>query len=144
LGMAARLLHTGHTVTVYNRTTAKADPLVSEGARLASTAREACEGVDAVIAMTADDDASRAVWLGDDGILAGDPAPHAFAVECSTLSHDWVLELSAAAAKRGLRYVDAPVTGLPGAAAAGDLTLLVGAAVDDLEACRPLLSVLSQ
>ena len=142
--MAARLLATGHTVTVFNRTRAKADPLVRAGARLALTAREACDGAEAIISMTADDPASRAVWLGSEGILAANPAPGAFAVECSTISHDWVLELSAAAAKRGLRYLDAPVTGLPEVAAAGGLTLLVGAAADDLQACRPLLDALSQ
>ena len=142
--MAARLLATGHTVTVFNRTPAKADPLVRAGARLARTAREACDGAEAIISMTADDPASRAVWLGSEGILAANPAPGAFAVECSTISHDWVLELSAAAAKRGLRYLDAPVTGLPEVAAAGGLTLLVGAAADDLQACRPLLDALSQ
>ncbi len=43
--------------------------------------------------MTADDEASRAVWLGADGVLAGDLAAGAFAIECSTLSHDWVLKL---------------------------------------------------
>ena len=54
-------------------------------------------------------------------------APDALAIECSTLSHDWVLELAAQVHERGFRYVDAPVTGLPDAAAAGTLTLLVGA-----------------
>ncbi len=77
--------------------------------------------------MVSDDVASRAVWLGADGVLAGDPAPDALAIECSTLSHDWVLELSAAVATNNLRYLDCPVTGLPDAAAAGQLTLLVGA-----------------
>jgi 3-hydroxyisobutyrate dehydrogenase len=142
--MASRLLATGHTVTVYNRTPEKADPLVSAGARRASTPREACAGAEAIVSMTADDDASRAVWLGARGILAADLPPGTFAVECSTLSHDWVLELSAAATKRHLRYIDAPVTGLPEAAAAGALTLLVGAGADDLRAARPLLEALSR
>lgn len=144
LGMATRLLKAGHTMTVYNRSPAKADSLIREGAHLAHTPREACDGADAIVCMVADDNASRTVWLGDHGILAGDHAPGAFAVECSTLSHDWVLELSTAAAKRGLRYLDAPVTGLPDAAAAGDLTLLVGGAGDDLRACHSLLAVISR
>ena len=143
-GMAMRLLTTGHAVTVYNRTPAKADALVQAGARLARTPREAADGAEAIISMTADDEASRAVWLGANGALAANLAPGAFAVECSTLSHDWVLELSAAAVKRGLRYLDAPVTGPPEAAAAGALTLLVGAAADDLQAGRPLLATLSE
>jgi 3-hydroxyisobutyrate dehydrogenase len=143
-GMATRLLATGHAVAVYNRTPAKAEPLVRAGVRLAGTPREACDGAEAIFSMTADDNASRTVWLGADGVLAASLAPGAFAVECSTLSHDWVLELSAAAVKRRLRYIDAPVTGPPDAALAGALTLLVGAAADDLEACRPLLEALSQ
>jgi 3-hydroxyisobutyrate dehydrogenase len=142
--MASRLLATGHTVTVYNRTPGKAEPLVTAGARRASTPREACAGAEAVVSMTADDIASRAVWLGPDGILAADLPPGTFAVECSTLSLDWVMELSTAASKRALRYIDAPVTGLPEAAAAGALTLLVGAAADDLRAARGLLEALSR
>jgi 3-hydroxyisobutyrate dehydrogenase len=83
------------------------------------------------------------VWLGADGVLAGEPAPDALAVECSTLSHDWVLELAAAATARHLRYLDAPVTGLPDAAAAGQLTLLVGGEPADVAAAEPLLRELS-
>jgi 3-hydroxyisobutyrate dehydrogenase len=93
--------------------------------------------------MVSDDVASRAVWLGVDGALAGDLAPDAFAIECSTLSHDWVRELSAAAATNNLRYLDCPVTGLPDAAAAGQLTLLVGGEPADVEAAEPLLRPLS-
>ena len=141
--MASRLLATGRTVSVYNRTSAKADPLVRAGARLAATPRDACDGVEAIISMTANDESSRALWFGSDGILAANPAPRAFAIECSTLSHDWVLELAAAAVARGLRYLDTPVTGLPEVAAAGGLTLLVGAAPEDLQACRPLLEALA-
>lgn len=142
-GMAGCLLRAGHEVALYNRSRAKAEPLAAQGARIAASPREAVEGAEAVFAMVSDDAASRAVWLGDDGVLAGDPAPSAFAVECSTLSYDWVGELTAAAASKGLRYIDCPVTGLPDVAAAGELTLLVGAEPDDLAACRPLLAALS-
>jgi 3-hydroxyisobutyrate dehydrogenase len=143
LGIASRLLAAGHELVVYNRTATKSEPLVRRGARFAPTPREACNGVDAIIAMTADDVSSRAVWLRADGILAADFAPQALGVECSTLSHDWVMELAGEATSRGLRYIDAPVTGLPEAAAAGTLTLLVGAAAEDLEAARPLLAAFS-
>jgi 3-hydroxyisobutyrate dehydrogenase len=142
--MAARLLATGYTVTVYNRSPGKAEPLARAGARVAGTPRAAGDGADAVVAMTADDESSRAVWLGADGILSANLAPGAFAVECSTLSHDWVMELSAMTAKRDLRYLDAPVTGLPDLAAVGGITLLVGASAEDLRGGRPLLEALSQ
>src|SRR5262245_1971583 len=141
--MASRLLARGYEITVYNRTTERARTLVEAGAKLARTAREACMGAEAIVAMTADDVASRAVWLGDDGALAAELAPRALAIECSTVSHEWAVELAGRAAQRGLRYIDAPVTGLPDAAAAGELTLLVGAHGPDLEAARPLLDALA-
>jgi 3-hydroxyisobutyrate dehydrogenase len=141
-GMAARLLSAGHTVTVYNRNVARTAPLVAAGARAASTPRDACTGADAAFSMTADDDSSRAVWLGESGGLAALP-PRAFVIECSTVSHDWALDLAQAAQSRGLRYLDAPVTGLPDAAASGALTLLVGASAEDLESARALLEPLA-
>jgi len=142
-GMARRLLEAGHELRVYNRTGSKAAEFERRGARLCVTPREASTDAEAVFAMTADDASSRSVWLGSDGVLAARLAPRAFAIECSTLSRSWVMELAAQARARNVRYVDAPVTGLPDAAAAGALTLLVGADRDDLEAARPLLSVIS-
>ena len=94
--------------------------------------------------MVADDEASQAIWCGPDGVLAASLDPGVFAIECSTLSHGWVMDLSARALARGLRYIDAPVTGLPDAAAAGTLTLLVGAEYVDLKAARALLGVVAE
>jgi 3-hydroxyisobutyrate dehydrogenase len=141
--IAARLLTAGHEVVVTNRTPARVDELVRRGARAVATPAEAVSAVDAVLVMVSDDDASRSVWLGPDGILSGAVPSGALALECSTLSHDWVLELATAVAARGLRYIDAPVTGLPDAAAGGTLTLLIGADPADLEAAGPLLTPLA-
>jgi 3-hydroxyisobutyrate dehydrogenase len=144
LGMASRLLEAGHQLNVYNRTAARAESLVRRGAHLYGTPKAACEGVQAVISMVADDTASQAIWLRHDGILAADPAKDACAVECSTLSHDWVMQLATQCTARGLRYIDAPVTGLPDAAATGSLTLLVGASPGDLDAVRGILGAMSE
>ncbi len=130
--MARRLLEAGHALHVYNRTASRAAELARLGATCFATPAAACEGADAIVSMVADDFASRAVWLGSQGILASKPAAHALAVECSTLSHAWVSDLSREARRHGFRYIDAPVTGLPEAAAAGELTLLVGASPEDL------------
>jgi 3-hydroxyisobutyrate dehydrogenase len=142
-GMASRLVRAGHEVTVFNRTASKADTLRSLGVRVASSPKAACTGAQAIFSMVADDGASRAVWLGAEGALAAELAPGTMLIECSTLSYEWVNELAAMAETRSLRYVDAPVTGLPDAAAAGTLTLLVGATTEDLDAARPLLDVVS-
>jgi len=142
-GMAARLLAAGYSVTVYNRSMERARPLAAAGARVAATPYQACAGAAAAFSMTADDESSRAVWGGERGGLAA-LAPGAFVIECSTISHDRALELAGAAQGRNLRYLDAPVTGLPDAAAAGALTLLVGAAAADLDAARDLLAPLAQ
>ncbi len=143
-GMARRLLDVGHELRLFNRSPARAAPLVAAGARSFATPGDACSGAAAVVSMVSDDHASREVWLGPDGALSGALAAGAFAIECSTLSHDWVLELNHEASRRGLRYIDSPVTGLPEAALAGELTLLVGAQSRHLEEARPLLSALGR
>src|SRR5271168_1253786 len=70
-GMAANWLAKGFGLTVWNRTRARTQALADKGARVATTPREAAEGADCVFAMVADDGASRSVWLGADGALAG-------------------------------------------------------------------------
>ncbi len=142
-GMAGRLLAAGHEVVLWNRTRARAEALRQQGARAGSSPADTVEGADAVVAMLADDAASRAIWEGANGALSA-MAPGALAIECSTLSAAWVAELAATAKVRGMRYIDCPVTGLPAAAADGKLTLLVGAAPDDLQAARPYLETFSE
>lgn len=150
LGMAGRLLAAGHSLKLYNRTISKAAPLVRSGALPCATVAQACRDAEAIIVMVADDAASRDVWLGAEGVLAGREvgggavAGAPLAIECSTLSHEWVTELAVAVAGRGLRYLDAPVTGLPETAAAGELTSLVGAAGADLDAARGILGAFSR
>lgn len=143
-GMARRLLDCGHELRVFNRTASRGDDLARRGAIQCNTPREACAGAHAVVSMVADDPASRAVWYGPDGVLAANLAPNSLAIECSTLSYQWVLELGAKATAQGLRYLDAPVTGLPDTAAAGELTLLVGGDPEHLSAARRLLTAFSK
>ncbi len=142
-GMAGRLIDAGHDVHVYNRTSARAEPLVTRGATLASSPAEAATGADAIFAMVGDDVASRALWSGANGVLSAELKPGTLAIECSTLSHDWVMELSAQAREAGLDYLDCPVTGLPEAAANGLLTLFLGGAQPTIDKAMPLLEPLS-
>ncbi len=141
LGMATCLLRAGHDVSVWNRSPGKAGPAVAAGAHLAATPAEAAQDADAVFAMLADDPASRDVWLGEHGAMAV-MRPGTFAIECSTLTRRHVLQMAQEARDRKLRFIDCPVTGRPDAAAAGNLTMLVGAEDGDLEAIRPLLLAL--
>jgi 3-hydroxyisobutyrate dehydrogenase len=141
-GMAGRYLDAGFAVAVWNRSKAKAEDLIERGARWASSPADAAVEADAMVTMVADDEASRAVWLGKDG-LATRAKPGTIAIECSTVSYNHALDLARELRGRGLIYIDCPVTGLPDAAASGKLTLLVGADSADLELARPLLAPLS-
>ena len=143
LGMASRLVAKGHDVAVWNRSPEKARPVVALGARLAPTPAAAATGAEVVLTMLADDPASEAVWLGPDGALAV-MQPGTTAIECSTLTRRFVLELASKVRARGIRFIDCPVTGRPNVAAQGKLTLLVGADPADLEAVRPLLEEISE
>lgn len=142
-GMAANWLKKGFSLAVYNRTRSKAEPLAAQGARVADTPRQAAEDADIIVAMVGDDTASRAVWLGDDGALAG-VKPGAVLVECSTLTPDWVRELAEQARAQGCEFLDAPVTGSKAAAAGGQLNLFVGAEAGTLEKARPALEAISK
>jgi 3-hydroxyisobutyrate dehydrogenase-like beta-hydroxyacid dehydrogenase len=140
-GMAGRLLGAGHRLRVWNRSAVKAHDLVAAGARLGQTPADAARGADAVFAMVADDIASEAVWNGPQGALEV-MSRGALVIESSTLSTSHVANLARAASARGLAYLDCPVAGLPPAAAAGELTLLVGGTPETLERARPLLTPL--
>jgi 3-hydroxyisobutyrate dehydrogenase len=140
-GMAGRYLDAGFEVAVWNRSKAKADDLIARGALWATSPANAAVDADAVVTMVADDEASRSVWLGKDG-AAADVKAGTLAIECSTVSHRHALEMARELSSRGLIYIDCPVTGLPEAAAAGKLTLLVGADPADLEKAQPYLSPL--
>jgi 3-hydroxyisobutyrate dehydrogenase len=138
-GMAANWLSKGFEVSVWNRTRAKAEPLAAKGAKIAATAREAAAGADFIFAMVADDAASRGVWLGADGALAGAKSG-AIAVESSTLTPDWVRELARHAEAKGCGFLDAPVGCSRQAAASGELRLFVGGEPQTYEAARPALA----
>lgn len=142
-GMAANLLKAGFSLTVYNRTAAKAEPLISAGARLASSPADAAKGAAVIISMLADDAASRSVWLGRDGAL--EAAEHgAVLIESSTVSPAWVAELADLAANHGAELLDAPVTGSRTQAGAGQLSFLVGGSEAALKAATPILQSMSK
>ena len=141
-GMASQLVAKGFEVTGWNRNPAKTASLARLGARVVTTPAEAASGADLVIAMLADDDASRSVWSGPGGALAA-MRRDAIAIESSTLTIEWVRELAAAAQARGVGFLDAPVTGSKAQAESGMLAFLVGGPADLLERARPALAAMS-
>ena len=141
--MARRLLDHGFDLAVWNRNPARADSLVKAGARLAATPADGACGADAVIAMLADDDASRSVWLGDAGALAAMDRG-AIAIDSSTLTVEWMRELGAQAATRGVSFLDAPVTGSKPQAEQGTLNFLVGGDAAAVARAAPLFAIMGR
>ena len=143
IGMAKNLLKAGFSVAAYNRTRAKAEPLVGEGAIIADTPAEAAREADVILSMLAEEDASRATWTGKHGALAG-AKPGAILVESSTVTPAWIAELAKLAAERQLDLLDAPVTGSRVQADGGQLIFLTGGDAAVLERARPVLAAMSK
>jgi 3-hydroxyisobutyrate dehydrogenase len=133
--MAQNLLKAGFSVIVYNRTRDRALPLQDLGAEIADTPAAAAKRADVVFTMVTDDRASRSVWLGDEGILAG-AQPQAILIESSTVSPSWIHELSDLA--QGLRLLDAPVAGSKPQAIAKELMFLVGGDHETVAEAQPI------
>jgi 3-hydroxyisobutyrate dehydrogenase len=142
-GMAENLLKAGFPLTVWNRDRAKAERFAALGARVAKTPAEAACGADVVLSMLADDNASRAVWLGKDGALAA-IGTDAVAIDCSTVTPAWIAEFAEAARGREVAMLDAPVTGSKAQAAGGQLWFFVGGDTETLTRVTPVLEAMSK
>ncbi|WP_298358977.1 NAD(P)-dependent oxidoreductase [Rhodoblastus sp.] len=142
VGMAANLLKAGHDISVFNRTPAKAEPLVAQGAKLAADIAAACRG-DAVITMLSDDDALRQIAFGPGGVVESlrEGAVH---ISSSTISVALAEELEAAHAAAGQKFVSAPVFGRPEAAAAGKLFVVAAGAQQTLAELAPVFDAVGQ
>ena len=136
--MAGHLARAGHAVTVFNRTAAKAEAWVAEyGGTARATPREAASGAELVFACVGNDADLRSVVLGDDGAFAG-MAPGAVFVDHTTASAEIARSLHAEAGRRGLHFVDAPVSGGEAGAVNGALTVMCGGDDAPFEAMRPV------
>jgi 3-hydroxyisobutyrate dehydrogenase-like beta-hydroxyacid dehydrogenase len=141
--MAANLRRAGFALTVYNRTTETAERWAQEhGAAVATTPRELAERSDVVISMVVDGSHVEEVLLGEQGVVHG-AREGLLVVDCSTISPTETRRIGAALAEKGVRMIDAPVTGSAPKAQDGTLTIMVGGAEEDLERARPLLDAMS-
>ena len=129
----------GHQLRVYNRTAAKAEKWVAEhGGRLALTPGEAARDCDFVFSCVGNDDDIRAVTLGAQGAFAGMKAGAIF-IDSTTASANVARELHAEAAKRGLAFIDAPVSGGQAGAENGALTVMCGGAPETFALAKPVI-----
>ncbi|MGB9620405.1 MAG: NAD(P)-dependent oxidoreductase [Armatimonadota bacterium] len=142
-GMAANLVRSGHDVTVYNRTRAKAEELRRMGASVADTPAQAARGKDLVITMLADPPAAKEVVLGPEGVIEG-LEQDAILIDCSTVDPDTTAALRECVRAKGARFLDSPVAGSKDAAARGELILMVGGDEQTLNEIRPVLEVISK
>ncbi len=141
--MAANLQKGGHQLVVYNRSEEKATPLIKEGARWAETPAAVAEQVEVLFTMVAHPDAVKEVALGNNGFLDA-MRPKALWVDCSTVNPSFSRQMAEEALSRGIRFLDAPVTGTKGPAAKGELVFWVGGPEADVQACRPLFDLMGR
>ena len=142
--MAGHLQSAGHSVTVYNRTTAKAETWVAEhGGAMATTPAEAAQGADFVMACVGNDDDLRGVCLGDTGAFAG-MSKGAIFVDHTTVSAKVTAELYATCAELGLSFVDAPISGGQAGAENGVLSIMCGGDQTAYDAAEPIMAAYSR
>jgi 3-hydroxyisobutyrate dehydrogenase-like beta-hydroxyacid dehydrogenase len=136
-----RLLDAGHTVTVWNRTREKAEPLLAAGAQWAHSPREVAERSEIVFTMVTNTDAVKAVAEGPDGILAGLGAGKVY-IDMSTASPANTRELAEKVAAVGAQMLDAPVSGTSITVEQGKASLMVGGDADAFERAKPVLEAI--
>jgi 3-hydroxyisobutyrate dehydrogenase len=134
--MVGHLMSAGFSATVYNRTKAKADPLVAKGAKWAGTPKAVAEQSDVVFTIVGFPSDVREVTLGDEGILAGSKAG-AVLVDMTTSEPSLAVEIEKAAKAKGIHSVDAPVSGGDVGAKNAALSIMIGGEKDVVDALQP-------
>ena len=149
--MAMNLLKAGHAVTVWNRTASRADELIAAGAKLAKSPKEAASAADVLVTIVSDPPALEEVLWGKsgDGVSAADAAlaalkPGAIYIDSSTVSPDLARKIAAACKAKGVKFLDAPVTGGDWGAKKGELVFMVGGDAATLKAAEPVIGVMGK
>jgi 3-hydroxyisobutyrate dehydrogenase-like beta-hydroxyacid dehydrogenase len=142
--MAGHLAQSGHDVTVYNRTVARAKAWCNENrGQIAATPGEAARDAEIVFSCVGNDADVRDVLLGDEGVL-GSIASGAIIVDHTTASATVAREVAALADLQSVGFLDAPVSGGQAGAESGQLTVMVGGAADDFERAAPVMDCYSK
>ena len=141
--MGMNLLKAGYPLTVWNRTSSRATDLVSAGARLAASAKEAAAASDVLFTIVSDPPALEEVLWGANGAMEGLRRGSIY-VDSSTVSPALERKIAAASAGRGVRFLDAPVTGGTWGAEKGELIFMVGGDAATLKEAEPVLGALGK
>ncbi|POG21216.1 3-hydroxyisobutyrate dehydrogenase [Aeromonas bestiarum] len=148
--MAANLARAGHGVRVFDLMSESVAKAIAAGCIAAGDARETVADCDVVISMLPAGEHVRGLWLGESAgerggqdLLAALPVG-ALVIDCSTIDVASARQVGEAARARGIRFIDAPVSGGVAGAAAGTLTFIVGGELADFEAARPILAHMGQ
>jgi 3-hydroxyisobutyrate dehydrogenase-like beta-hydroxyacid dehydrogenase len=145
--MALNLLKAGNKVTVWNRTAERAQELISAGATLGKNPREVAAASDFLITMVSDPPALEEVLWGhdgkNDGALEGLRSGSIY-MDCSTVSAMLARKIAAACTERGVKFLDAPVTGGDWGAREGNLVFMVGGDAETLKEAEPLIGVMGK
>ncbi len=136
--MALNIMRAGHDLIVHNRARAKEEPLAAQGAKRARSPREAAGEGEVVVTCVSDTPDVEEVILGDDGIVHG-VQPGAVVVDMSTISPEATRKIARALGEKGVRMVDAPVSGGSEGAEQGTLAIMVGGEPQDVERVAPVL-----
>ncbi len=136
--MAGHLIDAGHDVIGHNLSRPAVDALVARGGRAATDTADAVREADVVITMVPDSPDVEALVEGEAGIYAN-AKPGTLHIDCSTIRPDVARRVADAGAERGIRVVDAPVSGGEAGAIERKLSIMVGGAADDVAAARPYL-----
>jgi 3-hydroxyisobutyrate dehydrogenase-like beta-hydroxyacid dehydrogenase len=137
-GIVRRLMAVGHTVTGWNRSRDKAEPLIKAGMRAAGTPQELARTSEIVFSIVTDADAVRAVALGETGIIAGLGRGNIY-VDMSTISPDASRAVAAEFAQHGVAMLDGPISGSPITLAQGNASVMVGGDKSAFERAEPVL-----
>jgi 3-hydroxyisobutyrate dehydrogenase len=140
--MAANLARAGFGVRVWDRTASHAAALAGDGLTVAASPAGAVKGAGIVITMLADGPATEQAWHGPDGLLAA--APGLIWVQMATVGLEWTERFANTAARYGVSFFDAPVSGSTGPARAGELTILASGPGWLREAVDPVFAVLGR
>jgi 2-hydroxy-3-oxopropionate reductase len=141
--MGRNLLQAGFPLVVWNRTAARAEDLVSEGAKLAANPHETAAGADVLITIVSDPPALEEVLWGAQGAMEGLRRGSIY-MDSSTISPVLARRVAAACGERGVDFLDAPVTGGDWGAKKGELVFMVGGKAEVLERAKPVLEVLGK